>query len=101
MVDSGSSLRDLIIRGEARAEVQKDWMVSSAEYGRRAEEALTKAAEVLAEDTRSGRPDQELARTWAAVGQGWATLSHAEATRSVAAAAFAIEQVGVNTYPAA
>ena len=46
------------------------------------------------------RPDDELARAWAAVGQGWANLSHAEAARDMAVAAFAVDQSGVNIYPA-
>jgi hypothetical protein len=37
-------------------------------------------------------PDSELAQAWAAIGQGWATLSHAQAARSFAAAVFAIDQ---------
>jgi hypothetical protein len=44
-------------------------------------------------------PDTDLARAWAEVGQGRATLSHAEAARSVAAAAFSLDQKGVSTYP--
>jgi len=46
------------------------------------------------------RPDAELARAWAEIGQGRATLSHAAAARSIAAAAFAVDQAGVNTVPA-
>jgi len=38
-------------------------------------------------------------RAWAMVGQGWASLSHTDAARSMALAAFAVDQVGVNTYP--
>jgi hypothetical protein len=45
------------------------------------------------------RPDAELARAWAEIGQGWAALSPAEAARSIAAA-FAVDQGGVITFPA-
>ncbi len=79
--------------------MQRDWIADSAECGRQARKALAKAAEVLAEDVPGRRPDAELARAWAEVGQGWATLSHAEAARGVAAAAFAVDQTGVNTDP--
>lgn len=60
---------------------------------------LIKAAEILADDIPGRPPHSELARAWAEVGQGWATLSHAEAIRSVAAAAFSIDQKGVNIKP--
>lgn len=79
--------------------MERDWIISSAECGRQARKALAKAAEVLAEDIPGRRPDAELAQAWAEVGQGWAALSHAEAVRSIAAAAFTVEQTGVNTYP--
>ena len=36
------------------------------------QEALTRAAEVLTEDNRGRRPDDELARAWAMLGKGWA-----------------------------
>ena len=45
-------------------------IVSSADCGRRAKEALTKAAEVLGEHVLGRRPDGELAQVLAAVGQG-------------------------------
>lgn len=99
MVDIAQALRDPITRRAERGEIQRDWIISSAECGLRAKEALTKAAEVLTEENRGRRPDDELARAWAALGQGWATLSHADAARSMAAAAFAVNQTGVNTYP--
>jgi hypothetical protein len=99
MVDIVNALQDSSTRHAERGELQRDWVVSSAECSHRAEEALAKAAEVLADHAPRERPDDELARAWAAVGQGWASLSHAEAVRSMAAAAFAADQVGVTTYP--
>ena len=100
MVDIVGALQDSGNRPAERGELPRDWIVSSAECSHRAEEALTKAAEVLADHAPGQRPDDELARAWAAVGQGWASLSHADAARSMAVAAFAVDQVGVNTYPA-
>lgn len=100
MVDAGNAFRDAVTRGAERGEIQRDWLISSAESARRAEEALTQAAGVLADHAPGQRPDDELARAWAAVGQGWATLSQAEAVRSIAAAAFGVDQTGVSTYPA-
>jgi hypothetical protein len=73
---------------------------SGTESGRQATEALGKAAEMLAGGIPGRRPDAELARAWAEIGQGWAALSHAEAARSIAAVAFAVDQGGVNTFPA-
>lgn len=98
MVDAANVLRRPSIRRAECAELQRDWIISSAESGRRAKEALTKAAEVLAQDVPGRRPDDELARAWAAVGQGWAALSHSEAARSMAVAAFPADQAGVNPY---
>jgi hypothetical protein len=94
MVDPADALRDITTRHEERGHLQRDWIVSSAECGRQAKEALTKAAEILTDDIPSRPPETELARAWADVGQGWATLSQAEATRSVAAAAFSTDQKG-------
>jgi hypothetical protein len=99
MVDPADALQDLTTRQAERGQLQRDWIMSSAEYGRQAKEALTKAAEILADDIPGRPPDADLAHAWAELGQGWATLSHAEATRSVAAAVFSIDQKGVNTYP--
>ena len=62
-------------------------------------EALAKAADVLTDIILGRRPDTELARAWAEIAQGWATLSHAEAGRSTAAAAFGVDQQGLNTFP--
>ena len=86
-------------RRAERGQIQRDWIAASAESGRQAREALAKAAEVLAENIPGRRPDAELAQAWAEVAQGWASLSHAEAVRSIAAAAFAVDQGGVNTFP--
>ena len=99
MADVVNALQDPVTKLTERGELQRDWIVFSAECGRRAEEALTKAAEVLADHAPGQRPDDELARAWAAMGQGWASLAHAEAARSMAVAAFAVDQMGMNTYP--
>jgi hypothetical protein len=99
MADLADALQNVTTRHEERGQLQRDWIMSSAECGRQAKEALAKAAEILADDIPGRPPDAELARAWAEVGQGWATLSQAEATRSVAAAAFSVDQKGVNTYP--
>jgi hypothetical protein len=99
MVDIVNALQNSPARPAERGELQRDWVVSSAECSHRAKEALARAAEVLADHALGQHPDDELARAWAAVGQGWASLSHAEAARSMAVAAFAVDQVGVNTYP--
>lgn len=99
MIEVVNALQDPVTSHAERGELQRDWIVSSAECGHRAKEAVTKAAEVLAEHIPGRRPDEELARVWTAVGQGWAALSHAEAARGVAATAFAVDQSGVKTYP--
>jgi hypothetical protein len=99
MVDIVNALQDSATRHTERGELQQDWITSSAECSQRAKEALTKAAEALAVHAPGRRPDDELTRARAAVGQGWASLSHADAARSMAIAAFAVDQVGVNTYP--
>jgi hypothetical protein len=99
MVDAVNALRDPGTTQTERGELQREWIVSSAESGRKAEEALIKAVGVLADHAPGRRPDDELARASAAVGEGWAVLSHAEAARSMAAAAFAVDQMGVNTFP--
>jgi hypothetical protein len=82
-----------------RGQVQRDWIAASAGCDRQPRDALAKAAEALTGHIPGRRPDAELARAWAEVGQGWATLSHAEAARSIAAATFAADQGGVNTFP--
>jgi hypothetical protein len=99
MANIVNALQDSASRSTDRGELQRDWIVSSAKCSHRAEEALAKAAEVLADHAPGQRPDNALAQTWAAVGHGWAALAHAEATRSMAIAAFAVDQIGVNTYP--
>jgi hypothetical protein len=100
MVDPADALQDPVASRAERGQIQRDWIAASADSGRRATEALAKAAEMLADNIPGRRPDAELARAWAEIGQGWATVSHAEAARSIAAAAFAVDQAGVNTFPA-
>ncbi len=94
MVNPAEALQDRTTKHAEREQLQRDWIVASAEYGSQAREALGKAAEGLAEDVPGRRPDTELACAWAEVGQGWATLSRAEAARSIAAAAFAVDHTG-------
>lgn len=77
-----------------RRESHTDCMVASAECGRRAKEALAKAAQALAGDMSGRPPDTALASAWAAVGLGWAALSHAEASRGKAATAIEVDQPG-------
>lgn len=95
MVNAGDASQDPAAESTERKEVQQDWILASSEYSRRARQALSKASQVL-EDTVPGHPpDGELAGAWAAVGQGWATLSHAEAARCIAIAAIAIDESGL------
>ncbi len=98
MVDPAEVLQDSAARRTERGQLQRDWIIFSAECGRRASQALAKAGEVLAADVPGRHPDADVAQAWAAVGQGWAALSHAEAARSVAAAAFTADQVGISVY---
>jgi len=100
MVDPADALQDPVAGRAERGQIQRDWIAASAEPGRQATEALGKAAEMPAGGIPGRRPDAELARAWAEIGQGRATLSHAAAARSIAAAAFAVDQAGVNTVPA-
>ena len=99
MTDPADALQDPVTRRAERGQIQRDWIAASADSGRQAREALAKAAEVLAENIPGRRPDAELALAWAEIGQGWASVSHAEVARSIAAAAFAVDQGGVNTFP--
>lgn len=99
MTDPADALQDPVTRRAERGQVQRDWIAASAESGRQAREALAKTANVLAENIPGHRPDTELARALAKVAQGWASLSHAEAVPSIAAAAFAVDQGGVITFP--
>ena len=78
--------------------MQQDWLIASARHGRLAREALEKAAAMTAGEVPGRRPDTELAHAWAAVGQGWAALSQAGATRAGALAALAVDQIGLNVY---
>ena len=97
MVDPADALENLITGHAERGQIQRDWIVASAECDHHAREALAKAAEALIENIPGRRPDAELA--WAEVGQGWAALSYAEAARSTAAAAFAVDQGRVSVFP--
>ncbi len=78
--------------------MQRDWIAASDECARPGREAMARAAEVLAETVPGRQPDTGRARAWAELGQGWAALSHAEAVRSIAAAAWVVDQAGVNTF---
>ncbi|MFY9669756.1 MAG: hypothetical protein WAK83_06725 [Trebonia sp.] len=100
MVDPADALRGPVTSRAERGQIQRDWIAASAGSGRQATEALGKAAEMLAGGVPGRRPDAELARAWAQIGQGWITLSPAEAARSIAAAALAVDQGGVSTFPA-
>ena len=99
MTDPADALQDPVTRRAERGQVQRDWIAASAESGHQAREALAKAAAVLGETIPGRRPDTELARALTEVAQGWASLSHAEAARSIAAAAFAVDQGGVSMFP--
>lgn len=99
MVDPSYALENPVTRGDERGQIQRDWIVASAESDRQARDALAKAAQVLTEHIPGRHPDTDLAQAWAQVGQGWATLSYAEAARSITVAAFAVDQGGVNTFP--
>jgi hypothetical protein len=99
MVDPADALQDPVTRHGERGQLQRDWIAASAASGSEAREALAKAAAALNDTIPGRRPDAAVAQAWAEVAQGWAGLSHAEATRSIAAAAFAVDQVGVNTFP--
>src|SRR5437016_4154651 len=73
---------------------QQEWLAASARCARNAEDALRKARAAVTEDIPGRPPDTGVAAVWAAIGQGWAALATAEATRSVAAAVMAVEQTG-------
>lgn len=79
MVDNIHALQDPVTTHVERGELQRDWIVCRVRSP--GQEALTKAAEVLSAHIPGRRPDNDLAQAWAAVGQGWATLSHTEAAR--------------------
>jgi hypothetical protein len=99
MVDPAYALENAATRGDERGQIQRDWIAASAECDRQARDALARATQVLTEHIPGRPPETELAQAWAHVGQGWAALSHAEAARSIAVAAFAVDQGGVNTFP--
>jgi hypothetical protein len=96
MVDPVDARHDPVVRPAERGQIQRDWLADSAESSQRAKEALDKAAEVLAATIPGRLPDTELIRARAEIAQGWASLSQAEATRSIATP-FAVDQSGVNT----
>jgi hypothetical protein len=54
IVDTVNALQDPGTRQRERRELQRNWIVSSAESGRKADEPLIKAVEVLADHA----PDQ-------------------------------------------
>jgi hypothetical protein len=86
MVDPADALQDPITGRAERAQIERDWIISSAECGRRAREALTKAAEVLAEAIPGRRPDAELLRPglrWARDGPLFHTPRRSVALRLV------------------
>ncbi len=75
--------------------LQQEWLATAARCARNAEDALRKATAAVTEDI-PGRPaDTSLATAWAAIGQGWAALATAEATRSAATAVMPVEQTGI------
>ncbi len=77
-----------------RYPLQQEWLAASARCAGNAEDALRKATAAVTEDI-PGRPaDSSLAAAWAAIGQGWAALATAEATRSAATAVMPVERTG-------
>jgi hypothetical protein len=70
MVDPGDALQDPVTSRAERGQIQRDWIAASADSGRRATEALAKAAEMLAGNIPGRRPDAELARAWAEIVTG-------------------------------
>jgi hypothetical protein len=82
---------------EKRGRLQQEWINGSADYAVRASDALDTAAG-LAEEMSGEIPETELARLWALIGQGWATLAAAEAGRSTASATTGLDQDGISTF---
>ena len=78
-----------------RRRLQQEWLAASARCARNAEDALGKASAVVTEDIPGQPPDVGLATAWAAIGEGWAVLAVAEATRSAAAAVMPAEQTEI------
>lgn len=54
MVDPADALENLVTRHAERGQIQRDWIVASAECDRQAREALAKAAEALTENIPAG-----------------------------------------------
>jgi hypothetical protein len=78
-----------------RRRLQREWLAASAGCAHNAEDAFRKATAAVTENI-PGRPtDTGLATAWAAIGQGWAVLAAAEATRSAATAMMPVEQTGI------
>jgi hypothetical protein len=86
---SGTSGPDL---QHDRCRLQQEWLAASARCARNAEDALGKATAVVNQDIPGQPPDVGLATAWAAIGEGWAALAAAEATRSAATAVMPAEQ---------
>ena len=78
-----------------RRRLQQEWLAASARCARNAEDALGKATAVVTEDIPGQLPDVGLATAWAAIGEGWAVLAAAEATRSAATAVMPAEQTEI------
>ena len=78
-----------------RRRFQREWLAASARCAGNAEDALGKATAVVTEDIPGRPPDVGLATAWAAIGEGWAVLAAAEATRSAATAVMPIGQTGI------
>jgi hypothetical protein len=78
-----------------RRRLQQDWLAASARCARNAEDALGKAIAVATEDIPGQPPDVGLATAWAAIGEGWAVLAAAEATRSAVTAVMPAEQTEI------
>src|SRR5262249_32940789 len=77
-----------------RPRLQQEWLAASVRCARNAKAALGKATAVVTEDTPGRPPDDGLATAWAAIGQGWAVLAAAAATRSAVTAVMPAEQTG-------
>jgi len=78
-----------------RRHLQQEWLAASARWARNAEDALLKATAVVTEDIPGRPPDVGLATAWAAIGEGWAVLAAAEATRSAASAVMPVEETRI------
>jgi hypothetical protein len=72
VADAPDAWQDSSSRRTELEELQRDWLVASAEYSRRAREALTKAADVLA-DAVTGRTPM---MNWQGLGGAGPGLGH-------------------------